>query len=154
MRDETMVHVKMAGIGFTVGQGVLRTTLGSCVAVVIHDPQGRVSALAHIMLPAKVRQDDTIGKYADTAIPYLVSEIIKRGARRKSLTALLVGGASMFAQSEDTKITSIGTQNVAAAKLLLAELGIPIVHEEVGGFSGRTLVFENANGTIGVRSLS
>ncbi len=153
MRKETLVHVKMAGIGFTVGEGILKTTLGSCVAVVIHDAAVRVSALAHIMLPTKVRQDDTIGKYADTAIPFVVSEILKQGAQRDRLTALVVGGASMFAQSEDARITSIGSQNVAAAKRLLAQLDIPIVHEEVGGFCGRTLVFENANGQIGVRSL-
>ena len=50
---------------------VLKTTLGSCVGIILADRQNEVFGLAHVMLPEKVPDDETPGKYADSAVPAL-----------------------------------------------------------------------------------
>ena len=37
---------------------------------------------------------------------------------------------------------------------LLAELGVPVIREEVGGSCGRTLTFEAATGALDIRTLA
>ena len=78
------VTVKMAGMDVVNDSSRLKTILGSCVGIILHDPDRRVSGLAHIMLPAKHRDDGTAGKYADTAIPELLARLTGSGSRRSS----------------------------------------------------------------------
>jgi chemotaxis protein CheD len=146
------VTVKMAEMGMVKDSARLKTILGSCVGIILSDRDRRVSALAHIMLPARHRDDGTTGKYADTAIPALVASLTVAGSRRASLQAFLIGGAQMFPMG-NAKLASIGDQNVQAARRILAESHIPIVFEDIGGTVGRTVVFDNATGEVSVKTL-
>ncbi len=73
--------VKMAEYAVTAESYCLKTTLGSCVGVVLHDPARRITGLAHIMLPNRLGSDPKIGKFADTAIPRLLQELQALGIR-------------------------------------------------------------------------
>ena len=75
--QSNVVQVKMAGISVAENSKLLKTTLGSCVGVILHDAKKNISGLAHIVLPQMIRQDAVLGKYADTAIPTLVSRLVK-----------------------------------------------------------------------------
>ena len=48
---------------------------------------------------------------------------------------------------------SLGQKNVELARRLLADAGIPIVAEDVGGAQGRKLVFQTGDGTAWVRKI-
>jgi chemotaxis protein CheD len=146
------VTVKMAEMGIATDSARLKTILGSCVGIILSDRDRRVSGLAHVMLPAKHRDDGATGKYADTAIPALVASLTVSGSRRASLRAFLIGGAQMFPMG-NVKLASIGDQNVEAARRILAESRIPIVFEDIGGKVGRTVVFDNATGEVSVKTL-
>ena len=52
------VTVKMAEMDVVTDGWSLKTILGSCVGIILSDPDRRVSGLAHIMLPAKQRDDE------------------------------------------------------------------------------------------------
>ena len=143
----------MAEIGYAHDGASLKTTLGSCVGVILRDRDRRVAGLAHVMLPFRLRAGDPPGKYADSAIPALLAGVESRGARRAALQAWLVGGARMF-PIEDDGLGSIGGRNVEEARRLLAELGVPVVREEVGGSCGRTMTFDAATGTLDIRTLA
>jgi chemotaxis protein CheD len=149
---EDTVTVKMAEMDVVTNAGRLKTILGSCVGIILRDPERRVSGLAHIMLPARHRDDMTEGKYADTAIPALLARLVARGGRPSSLQALLIGGAQMFPLG-NVKIASIGDQNVEASRRILGECRIPIVFEDIGGKAGRSVTFDNATGQVSVRTL-
>lgn len=151
--ESEVVHVQMAQIGVVRGQRKIKTTLGSCVGIVLHDARHRVTGLAHIMLPRRLHADDAIGKYADTALPALLAELARHGGSKANLRAYLAGGANMFSGSGDSKIATVGEQNVEAVHRILGDLGIEIAHEETGGIQGRTIVFDNATGRLDVRSL-
>ncbi len=151
MMEQTLT-VKMAEMGVVNDDRRLKTILGSCVGIILRDPERRVSGLAHIMLPARHREDTTEGKYADTAIPALLARIAREGGRQGSLQALLIGGAQMFPLGNE-RIASIGDQNVQASRTILGQYRIPIVFEDTGGTAGRTVTFDNATGTVSVKTL-
>lgn len=148
-----IVNVRMAEMNMVRDSLKLKTILGSCVGVILHDPVRRISGLAHVMLPRASRGDASIGKYADTAIPALLAMVTGNGSRASSLRAYLIGGARMFPLAAGG-IGSIGDQNVIAARKVLQEASIPIVFEETGGTRGRTVIFDNARGEVSVRSLA
>lgn len=144
--------VKMAEMDVVTDGRSLKTILGSCVGVILRDPEKRVSGLAHIMLPEKRRDDAAAGKYADSAVPALLARITGSGARQGALQAMLIGGAQMFPMGNST-LASIGDQNVVAARKALKESRIPIVFEEIGGKAGRSVVFNNLTGQVSVKTL-
>jgi chemotaxis protein CheD len=148
-----MTLVQMAQIGMAEQGKRLKTTLGSCVGVVLHDPARGLGGLAHIMLPERLRQDEAVGKYADTAIPSLLAQLEKRGSRRKDIRAYLAGGANMFQSSQDSRIATVGEKNVLAVRKILGSLGIPIHVECTGGAQGRTVIFDSHTGELEVKTL-
>ena len=154
---ENVVLVRMAEIRVVESTRerpvALKTTLGSCVGVVIHDRERSVGGLAHIMLPQRAGSDVVAGKYADSAVPELLERVLERGGRRGRLAAFVAGGACMFEQSSDPTIVAIGSKNVEAAKRALERLQVPVVYEDTGGNQGRTMVFDTSSGAVDVRKL-
>ncbi len=57
--------------------GRLTTIVGSCVAVTLYSRRRRLGMLGHVVLPKSRGGDDHPAKFADTAIPYMIS-ILKR----------------------------------------------------------------------------
>ncbi len=137
------------------GEGTLSILgLGSCVAVVLYDETSRVGGLAHVLLPdpSYSRHSDRRGRYASTAIPALLDELIQAGADRTRVTARLVGGACMFQELLPPNQPHIGARNVDAARQALARGGISIVAEDVGGDYGRSIHFDLGDGRLRVSS--
>ena len=62
----------------TPGAVLVSIGLGSCVAICMHDRVTRVGGMVHIVLP---RNDGKSGvnpaKFANTAVPLLLAEIVK-----------------------------------------------------------------------------
>ncbi len=126
--------------------------LGSCVAICAFDPQTRVGGMVHVVLPvAPAQHDGTIARYADTAVPALVTALRRAGARASNVRVALCGGAEIFTRA--LLSTRIGARNVEAVRRALAEVRLPIVGEEVGGEEGRTVLLHLATGAVHVRSV-
>lgn len=124
--------------------------LGSCVAVILYDKKRKTGALAHVMLPESNGRNERPGKFADTAVPLLVSEMEKNGSSKRNLSAYLVGGASMFKQFKGN--LDIGNRNITAIKKILTEMNIPVKSEDVAGTSGRSVFFfPEEEGRINIR---
>jgi chemotaxis protein CheD len=128
--------------------------LGSCVAIVLYDGSTQTAGLAHILLPNESysRDRSRASKFADAAVPHLVSEMRRAGARG-ALTAKLVGGASMFGSLLTATGVNMGARNIASARDALRRAGISIVAEDVGGDFGRTVSVAVADGMVTVRSI-
>jgi len=128
--------------------------LGSCVAVILHDAEGRIGGLAHVLLPAPApgRPPSPEGRFALTAVPALLRAMGAHGARRAAVTARLVGGASMFANLVAPGSVQVGERNLVATREALATAGIAVVGESVGGDFGRSVEFDIASGSVLVTS--
>lgn len=113
--------------------------LGSCIALILHDQRRSLAGLAHIMLPESRGEVERPGKFANTAVSALLGEMREAGSTKSSITAIVVGGASMFEFSANS--LNIGERNAVAVKELLQEQGIRIEHEETGGKVGRSVYY-------------
>jgi chemotaxis protein CheD len=138
-----MDNTVVIGIGeYVVVEGDTKIStlgLGSCIGTVIYDDFKKISGMSHIMLPTIAGKQDKIGKYADTAIPALINDILAKGAQRSRLKAKIAGGASLFAFTEDN--LKIGDRNKEAVEQILFQEKIPIISQDVGGERGRTITF-------------
>ena len=78
--------------------------LGSCVGICLLDSVAGVGGLSHIMLPDSTQATNgaaTPMRFADTAIPMLIREMVKLGASRNRIKAKIAGGAVMFATAAE-----------------------------------------------------
>ncbi|WP_233487016.1 MULTISPECIES: chemotaxis protein CheD [unclassified Halanaerobium] len=148
------IIVKMAD--YAVGeQGLLLATLGlgSCVGIALYDSFRKIGGLIHIMLPENPGQKKIV-KYADTGIPFLISELEDMGASKRRMTAKIVGGAGMFKFEGGDPVMQIGRRNVEAVKNILKEENIKIIGEDVGKDYGRSMYFYLDDGKVEVKSFS
>lgn len=151
-----IVKVKMADLNTVKAPDRIRTTgLGSCVGIVLYDKVNQIGGLAHIMLPSSdimKTEQINMAKYADTALPLLMEEMIKAGAKKIHIIAKLAGGSQMFQFKTTNDMMKVGPRNVAASKEWLNKLGIPIVAEDTGGNVGRTIELDTLTGMVSVKT--
>jgi chemotaxis protein CheD len=149
--DDAVTSVAIGRWAVAVAPAKLRTLLGSCVGVILHDRIGRAGGIAHILLPdSQGAARDHPGRYADTAIPGLLADLERAVASRSRtrMTAKLAGGAAMFATGQ---CEGIGERNVKAVEAILAGLGIPVIARDLGGVSGRRVTLETSTGRVIVK---
>jgi chemotaxis protein CheD len=108
--------------------------------------------MAHILLPINQKGQVSTEKYADTAIPLLVRELIKEGAKKENLSAKIAGGASMFKFGANIMLGQIGDRNIEQTKVELQKLGINCLVEDVGGSLGRVIDFYLDDGRMKVKA--
>jgi chemotaxis protein CheD len=148
--------VKVAEWAAERGDACLVTLgLGSCVAIMLHDPRAGAGGMAHILLPSRSLARDVTNpaKFPETAVPLLVERLVALGAESRRLVAKLAGGASMFAQLMTPGSVQMGERNVVAARDALRRAGIPLAGESVGGGVGRSVRFHVADGRVEIRSV-
>jgi len=105
------------------------------------------------MLPSSKKPSNNLKKYADTAIPLMIEEMIKIGAVKDRMVAKLAGGATMFKHSENSLMGDIGKNNILSVREILNMLKIPILSEEVGGDYGRTIDFYLETGELKIKTI-
>ena len=135
----------------------IRTSgLGSCVGIVLYDETKKIAGLLHIMLPdSDLGKSDrlNVAKFADTGIYALMELLKEEGVRPMSLKAKIAGGSQMF-QFGSSDTIRIGPRNVEAVKNELKRLSIPLIAEDTGGSSGRTIEFDPATSLLNIRTVN
>jgi chemotaxis protein CheD len=133
-------------------RAVVTTILGSCVSVCLYDPLTQIGGVNHFLLPVADADGQKSPRFGNVAVPDLVAKVVKLGAERKRLQAKLFGGANVIEAFRDQK-NHLGMQNVRIARELLAAARIPVIGEDVGGQSGRKLVFLTDDGSAWIKEL-
>jgi chemotaxis protein CheD len=121
--------------------------LGSCIGLALLDRGSPVAGLAHVVLPESREGTSVPGKFADTAVPELLRQMVSLGAAASRLQAVLVGGAQMFATGASGSL-DIGRRNEQAVRTALAVAGIAVTVAVTGGSSGRTMRVHLATGLV------
>jgi chemotaxis protein CheD len=150
------VIVKVADWAAERGDGVIVTLgLGSCVAIMLHDPETCTGAMAHVLLPSSslARDITNRAKFPETAVPLMLERLKAMGADPRRLVAKLAGGASMFSTLVTPGTIQMGERNVLASRNALRAAAIPIVRESVGGERGRSVRFHVKDGRVEIRSV-
>ena len=147
---ETMVRRGELAVSSEPGHVLVSLGLGSCIGLALLDRRSHKAGLAHVVLPqSKGHNADNPMKFADFAVPELLSRVLGMGARRSSLQAVLVGGASMFATSSNA--LEVGARNESAVLEQLKGLRIPVVAAATGGNRGRTIRVDVSTTGVTVR---
>ena len=142
--------IGIAGLKVVQAPERVRTVLGSCVGVALYDQTGSTGGLAHVILPSSQHGQGDRGKFADTAVDWLLDEVLQAGAVRPRLAAKICGGASMFGKHVDN---GIGERNIQAVKQRLSHHGIYLAAEAVGGLKGRKMTLDPATGQVEVQTI-
>jgi chemotaxis protein CheD len=127
--------------------------LGSCIAVLIHDPVARVAGLLHYMLPessldpAKAKLRPFL--FADTGIPELFHSTYALGGVKSRLVVMAVGGAQML---DPNGTFNIGKKNQLAMRKIFWKAGVLVRKEEIGGVASRTVRIEVGTGKVMLRT--
>ncbi|MDR1873513.1 MAG: chemotaxis protein CheD [Synergistaceae bacterium] len=154
---ENTYHVGMADLVVVSAPAKLITLgLGSCIGLVIFDPVAKIAGMAHIMLPDSrgAKSTEKVGKFADTAVPAVIDEMIKKGASKARMKAKIAGGAQMFALPDaPTDFLAVGSRNVKETTALLAKTGIALVASDTGGNKGRTVEFSTDTWMLTIKTL-
>lgn len=122
-------------------------SLGSCIGVVIWDPEARVAGLLHYMLPDSSLDKDKAQlkpfMFADTGIPRLFKETYKYGAVKSRMVVKVVGGSQIM---DNSGIFNIGKRNYAVLRKIFWKNKILVSKEDVGGSGNRTISIEVGSG--------
>lgn len=134
------------------GERLITYALGSCIGICLYDPQIKLAAMVHIMLPINMEagRKNTF-KYADTGIRETLNQMVAKGAMKGRITAKIAGGARMFEVSGGT-LGSIGQRNSESVHQVLRRENIRLLWEDVGGKVARTMEFDSATGNGIIRS--
>ncbi len=129
--------------------------LGSCLGIVLYDARLQLGGLAHTLLPGARPggKESRPAKHVEGAIRLMVDELLAAGSDLQYLTAKLAGGANMFESLNPGADDGVGARNISMGRQVLAQIGIPLVAEDVGGNYGRTIELDLATGLLRVRSL-
>lgn len=136
---------------FGGGAVLVRTLLGSCVAITLWHRHERLGGVCHYMLPHKPVGAGTHidGRYATDAMRFLVERIAVHGLRPDAFEAKLFGGGRMLASR-----SLVPQRNIDIARALLAEHRIATKAEHLGGSGHRVLHFDAATGDAWLRHRS
>lgn len=148
------IKVGMADLNICCGSDSITTLgLGSCVGVVLWDPNAKICGMVHVMLPdsTSIRNNSNVAKFADSGIEELLKRVIAKGARRQNLVAKIAGGAKMFSVNNKLDLISIGERNVEASIRKLKELNIPLKAQDTGETYGRTVTFYPETGQYHIK---
>ena len=155
MNVSELINVGIEDMKTASGKTVLRTTLGSCIAICLYDPKAKSGGMAHVMLPSFEGAKNTKGspvRYADSAIPLLLYDILSKGCKKERVYAKIAGGAQMFHLPDDSVTSAIGKNNIAKVKDILQDMNIDIRGENTGGDFSRTIFFNLETGAVTIKT--
>ena len=127
--------------------------LGSCLGLMVYDPEIQFGGMLHAMLPlSKINLDKAkVNPYmfVDTGVPLLYKKLYEAGAKKERLIIKAAGCANPLGRNEMFKI---GQRNYTLLKKLLWKNSLLLASETVGGTDSRTVKFDISTGNMTVNS--
>ncbi len=128
--------------------------LGSCVGISIYDPQLKLAALIHIMLPNAVNpKESMVFKFADIGIKETLRRMDILGGVRQRYICKIAGGAKMFDVYSASNLSNIGDRNIESVETILRNEGIRIANRDVRGNYARTMLVDIETGLVSIRTI-
>jgi chemotaxis protein CheD len=152
--NRTMVII-YPGEYYVSPNDVIATVLGSCISVCIKDTKTGMGGMNHFMLPGDVRSEDIFlsasAKYGMFAMEQLINDLLKRGGSQKHFQAKVFGGGHVlnFRKTDG----NVPESNIDFVRAFLKMEQIEIVKEDVGGYSGRKVLFFPDTGKVLLKRL-
>lgn len=147
---EVTIHV--GDVHAAVHPTLVKTLLGSCIAVYLWDPERRVGGMNHFMLPRAMGSvGDDPARFGVHAMDLLIGAIMKAGGDRRQFRAKVfrAGHVLDLADSGET----VPRRNIAFFRAFLGDEGFPVAAEDLSGASARLVHFQTDSGRAFVKRL-
>ena len=158
MKNDVMIAVGLGEMSVSNDSSVVLACLGlgSCIGVSAYDPVSHVGGMAHVVLPQGNEADcqKSPAKFANSVLPFLLSEMEKKGAMRSRVILKIAGGAKIINNVPAKSILDIGDRNVTALKAALKDHKLEVKAEDLMGKLGRSMWLHIETGTTRVRTTS
>ena len=159
-RQRYATKVKLGEHYVTRNDELILTTLGSCIAACVRDPETGIGGMNHFMLPLTNKEVHEVDwgqrgkasdatRYGNFAMEHLINTILKNGGRRVNLRAKVFGGGKVLKQMSD-----VGRKNTEFVMNYLKLEDIPVESSDVGSFYPRKVLFEPSSGRAFVKRLN
>ncbi len=146
--ERAPIPVGIAEYAVSTDERPLRTSgVGSCGVVAVYDEAAGVSGLLHFMLPSAQGAGESVQPRSSRIQGFRnCSRLLRPTAASHSSVGETFGGCNdgPFESLEE----SVGEQNVAAARAMLAAENIRIRGTDVGGERGRQVTFMPRTGEL------
>lgn len=148
-RRQYGIHI--GGVVASRAPAIVRTVLGSCIAVCLRDPLARVGGANHFMLPVGMDGDNS-ARFGVHAMELLINDCMKMGAERARLEAKVFGGAHVLRMRESDG--NVPQSNIRFAEEFLGTENIPVIARDLGGYAAREIYFFTDTGRLLLRRLA
>lgn len=122
-------------------------SLGSCIGLVIWDPQACVGGILHYMLPDPGPDKNKIQEkpfmFASSGVPALFKASYALGADKNRMIVKVVGGSQVM---DEAGIFNIGKRNYEILTRMFVKNNIRIAKQDIGGNVNRTVSLEIGSG--------
>jgi len=137
----------------TAGDTLVTHALGSCLGLMVYDPEAKVGGLLHAMLPlSKINPEKAQNNpymFVDTGVPRLFKTLYEMGGNKKRMIIKAAGCGNPLGKNEMFKI---GERNYTVLKKLLWKNNVLIKADDVGGTKSRTVYFDLSTGRVTISS--
>ncbi len=135
------------------GDMIVTHALGSCLGLMVYDPEVNIGGLLHAMLPlSKINPEKAKANpymFVDTGVPALFKMLYELGGKKQRMIVKAAGCGNPLGKNEMFKI---GERNHTVLKKLLWKNNILLEKEDVGGTSSRTVHFDITTGQTVISS--
>ncbi|MDQ2084915.1 chemotaxis protein CheD [Herbivorax sp. ANBcel31] len=142
MNDASNFFLQPGHIFVSKEEYKINTVLGSCISVCLWDEKEKFGGMNHYVYPRTDKEKRT-AKYGNIATPYMIKLMKNMGANVSNIVAHIVGGGYNPLLSP-----VIGEENCKIAEDILKKSKIKIATRDVGGQTGRKVIFNNKTGEI------
>ena len=129
------------------GEVLITYSLGSCIGLVIWDPQAKVAGMLHYMLPDpgpdQSKAQERPYMFASSGVPALFKAAYALGADKSRLIVKAVGGSQVM---DAAGIFNIGKRNYEILTRMFAKNNIQIAKQDIGGNVNRTVSIDVSSG--------
>lgn len=154
-QDLRVIHLNPGEWVATREPSQIATVLGSCVSVTMFHVRLSLAAMCHAMLPHPRRATDIERfelerfRYVTEVIPAMAETFRAAGVVAAEIEVKLFGGGNVLRGDPRAPVTEwLGSINVRTAREVLEEHGLVVRAANVGGTSGRKILFNTGTGEV------
>lgn len=127
---------------------LVSTVLGSCVSVTMFHPS-RPGCICHALMPSKPESGEKdVFHYVDSSLAHMLGGLLSLRVPRAEIEVKLFGGSNTFSGK-----ATVGQSNVTAALRFIEEERLRLCASDVGGRTGRKIVFNTGTGRVFLKRL-
>ena len=155
-KELSIITLKPAEMLISERPTIVRTVLGSCVAVTMFNRRLGISAICHALLPERseesgddVQETTNPYKYVNSVIPLMVKRLRDYGVQLQELEVKVFGGAdTLRSETEGSSLHPVGKSNINAVFRALKVQNLRLTTSDVGGVFGRKILFYTHSGEV------